>query len=304
MELISVIIPYFNKQSTINRSVESVFNQTYCNWELFIVDDCSEIPLINVLKYSDPRIIILSNKSNAGPGPTRQRGLELASGKFVAFLDADDWWDKDFLIEMLNPLLNQKQHTAGSWCISKTTFSDRILLRQYSDLDHTDIREAILKYPRPWQTGSILWRREYCGNWGDLSTSQDYYFELSTSKQNNKLVKVPKVLYFVDQTQGNHRIDLINKARILDNTFQLFSFFHNNFKFELSFFYRIVLFNRVIRSLLKIQESELFSPLQKDNYWGCFKSMYFISSYCMQRNLILLKITNKILQNSPFKIYV
>ena len=266
------------------------------------LDDCSEIPLINVVKYKDPRIKILSNQNNVGPGPTRQKGLEIAKGEFVAFLDADDWWDENFFVELLNPLLNQKQKTAGSWCISKTTFSDRTLLRRYSDLDHTKIRETILNYPRPWQTGSILWRSEYCGNWGNLSTSQDYFFELSTSKQNNKLVKVPKVLYFVDQTQGNHRGDIVDKGRIIKNTYELFSFFYDEFKSDITLYYRIILFHRVIRNLIKIQESILFTQDEKDTFWQDFEAKYVFFGYCLNRKFILLKITHKILQKSFFKI--
>lgn len=303
MELISIIVPYYNKNATIHRSVESVMNQTYSNWELLLIDDCSEIPLETVIKYSDARITILTNDNNQGPGPTRQRGLDLAKGDFVTFLDADDWWDKEFLIQMLQPLLNQKIKSAGSWCISKTIFPDRVTLRRYTEFGHLNIRETILKYPRPWQTGSLMWRREYCGNWGNLSTSQDYFFELSTSGRNNYLIKVPRILYFVDQTQGNHRGDLVNKGKIIKNTYQLFSFFFNEYKSDLALNYRFILFNRILRNLLKIQEEELIVKTEKEQYWRDFESKYVVVGFCLQRNVFLLKMAHKILQKSPFKIH-
>ncbi len=303
MSLISIIIPYYNKQSTIERCVLSVLNQSYQKWELYIIDDKSDQPLENNLNNQDSRIKVITNFENLGPGPTRQKGLEIAKGEYIAFLDADDWWHEDFLKEMLIPLVRKNKKYAGTWCITETKFTDGTTLRRHSRLNHNKIRETILKYPRPWQTGGILWRREYCGKWGNLSTSQDYYFELSTSLNCNFLLKVPLVLYYVDQTQGNHRGDLIQSEKIIENTYLLFSYFYNNCKSKISTKYKIILFHRILRALMKIEESNKFGESKKDVYWKDFEQKYLIPAMIIRRRFYILKLIHSIFQRSPFKLY-
>ena len=272
--LVSVIIPYFNKVTTIERAVDSVINQYHSNWEIIIVDDCSKIKLSKLERWKNYNITILYNEINLGPGPSRQKALDLSKGEYVAFLDADDWWDSEFIEASIQVNLNYPEY-AGSWSVSKVTYKDRIELRRYSQFDFEFIRETILQYPRPWQTGSILWKRQFCGSWGNLSTSQDYYFELSSSNLNNKLKKIDKILYFVDQTQGNHRIDLIKKFDTNVNTLNLFIYFKQNFKKTVSLKYRILLFHRILRSTLKVLET-LPEQLEAKVFWVQFEKQYCI----------------------------
>ncbi len=96
--LVSVIMPSYNSAKYIGEAVDSVLNQTYKNWELIIIDDCSTDSSLNVLeKYNDNRIRVLKNKENNGAAVTRNKGLEVANGRYVAFLDCDDVWHRDKL---------------------------------------------------------------------------------------------------------------------------------------------------------------------------------------------------------------
>jgi len=300
INLVSVIIPYFNKVTTIERAVQSVINQSLINWEIIIVDDCSNIQLEKIEKWNNYNITILYNEKNLGPGPSRQKALDISKGEYVAFLDADDWWDQEFLEASVSVNLKHPDY-AGSWAVSKVNFKDRTEIRRYTQYDFELIRETILQYPRPWQTGSILWKRHFCGSWGNLSTSQDYYFELSSSQLNNKLKKIDRILYFVDQTQGNHRSDLVKEFETNVNTYQLFLYFYDNLKPYIGFKYRIILFHRIVRSLLKIEEkkSNINDALV---YWRKFENHYSIG-YCLIRSKFLLKLTHYVLQRTPFKLY-
>lgn len=93
--LVSVIMPAFNAAPFIGDAINSVINQTYSHWELFVIDDVSTdgtVEVINSFTAGDPRITLIKNPVNQGPGVSRNLGIEKAMGAFIAFLDADDMW--------------------------------------------------------------------------------------------------------------------------------------------------------------------------------------------------------------------
>ena len=92
-ELVSIIMPSYNTAPYIEETMQSVLNQTYTNWELIIVDDCSTDNTDEVLsRISDSRIRILKNDRNSGAAVSRNRALREAKGQWIAFLDSDDLW--------------------------------------------------------------------------------------------------------------------------------------------------------------------------------------------------------------------
>ena len=101
--LISVIIPTYNREKTILRSVMSVLNQTYKNLELIVVDDCSTDNTIDILKkIKDNRLIILKHYENRGQNAARNTGIIAAKGEFIAHHDSDDVWHLDKLEKQLS----------------------------------------------------------------------------------------------------------------------------------------------------------------------------------------------------------
>jgi teichuronic acid biosynthesis glycosyltransferase TuaG len=93
LPLVSIITPAFNSETYIAKTIHSVQKQTFTNWELIIIDDASEDNTVSVIKFlalNDPRIICLQNQQNSGAATTRNKGLEHARGRFIAFLDSDD----------------------------------------------------------------------------------------------------------------------------------------------------------------------------------------------------------------------
>lgn len=96
-ELLTVIIPVYNTVDTVERTVQSVINQTWKNIEIIIVDDGSpdEAGKICDRLAEKNRIITVIHKENAGLGYARNSGLEVATGHYVAFLDSDDWVEPD-----------------------------------------------------------------------------------------------------------------------------------------------------------------------------------------------------------------
>lgn len=92
-ELVSVIMPSYNTADYISDSIKSVQNQTYENWELIIVDDCSTDATEKVVNsFNDSRIRFFKNEKNSGAAVSRNKALREAKGKWIAFLDSDDLW--------------------------------------------------------------------------------------------------------------------------------------------------------------------------------------------------------------------
>jgi glycosyltransferase involved in cell wall biosynthesis len=98
MELVTVIIPTFNRGHIIGKAISSVLKQSYTNLELLVVDDYSEDNTKAIIEeYEDDRIKFLVNTRKKGAQGARNTGLLEAKGKWIAFLDSDDYWLKDKL---------------------------------------------------------------------------------------------------------------------------------------------------------------------------------------------------------------
>lgn len=96
--MVSVIIPAYNRENTIERAVMSVLNQTYKDLELIVVDDCSKDNTVEVLKsIKDDRLKIIELEKNSGACVARNVGIENAQGDYIAFQDSDDEWLLDKL---------------------------------------------------------------------------------------------------------------------------------------------------------------------------------------------------------------
>lgn len=94
-EKVSIITPTWNSEKYIIETIKSVKNQTYQNWEIVIVDDCSTDRTVDILKSiakTDKRIKVLQQEKNLGAGAARTRGMLNSVGRFIAYLDADDLW--------------------------------------------------------------------------------------------------------------------------------------------------------------------------------------------------------------------
>lgn len=111
-ELVSIITPSYNTAKFIGKTIESAQNQTYQNWEMIIVDDCSSDNTDGVVAgyLSDKRIRYLKNEKNSGAAVSRNRALREAKGKWIAFLDSDDLWSPEKLEKQVKFLAKNGYH--------------------------------------------------------------------------------------------------------------------------------------------------------------------------------------------------
>lgn len=95
MHLVSIITPTFNSEKFIAEAILSVQKQTYANWEIIVVDDCSTDKTEEIISHfikQDPRIKFIKLQKNSGAGVARNLAVQIAKGRFIAFLDSDDLW--------------------------------------------------------------------------------------------------------------------------------------------------------------------------------------------------------------------
>ena len=95
MKKVSILMPVYNAEKFIHKSILSVLKQSYRNWELIIINDGStDASVKKIEKLNSNKILIFHNKKNLGQQKTRNLLLRKASGYYIAYLDADDYWHK------------------------------------------------------------------------------------------------------------------------------------------------------------------------------------------------------------------
>lgn len=117
--LVSIIMPYYNAAEYMRETVEAIMAQTYKDWELIIVDDCSPAPetpdVLKKVSALDERIKVLKTEKNGGAGLARNVGIEAASGDYLAFCDSDDWWYPTKLEEQLKFMQDNNYPFTCTW---------------------------------------------------------------------------------------------------------------------------------------------------------------------------------------------
>jgi teichuronic acid biosynthesis glycosyltransferase TuaG len=102
---VSIITPAYNSEKFISDTIKSVQNQTYTNWEMIIVDDCSTDKTVEIIQEfmdNDPRIHLIKLNTNSGTGIARNTALQVVNGRYIAFVDADDLWKPEKLSKQID----------------------------------------------------------------------------------------------------------------------------------------------------------------------------------------------------------
>lgn len=101
--MISIVVPVYNTEEYLKKCIDSILNQTYKNFEIIIINDCSKGNADEIIKsYKDKRIKYIKNKTNMGIGYNRNLGITKSKGDYICFIDSDDYIKEDFLELMYN----------------------------------------------------------------------------------------------------------------------------------------------------------------------------------------------------------
>ena len=217
-KFVSIIMPSYNTAKYISDSIESVMTQTYTNWELIIVDDCSTDNSLEIIRsFNDKRIIILQNEKNSGAAISRNYALREAKGKWIAFLDSDDTWAP----EKLEKQIRFMQDNNYSF-----TFTDyRICLNgewmPYINTGPNVINKRKLYDYCYFSTITVMYEREKVGliQIADLRKNNDYAMWLQAIDKCNAY-RLPECLSYYIKHEGS--ISSGNKTKLIKWHYKLF----------------------------------------------------------------------------------
>lgn len=200
---VSIIVPVYNAEKYIERCLNSLLTQTFGDIEIIVINDGStdkSMSVIERLAGEDDRIKIIE-QANKKRGAARNRGLEIAKGNFIAFVDANDWVDIDY-IEKLHYCL--KKHDTDISIASVVRIKPSGKFKRYSnykeEIFYTGFNNLAktLKMPERWQVWGILYKKEVLEN---VRFEEDVCYEdaefLTKALHNTKtLITVPNVKYY------------------------------------------------------------------------------------------------------------
>ncbi|MDO6712203.1 glycosyltransferase family 2 protein [Aliiglaciecola sp. 2_MG-2023] len=206
---VSVVIPVYNREKEVYQLIKSLNSQTYDNFEVIFVDDFSSIPLQDSLdKYHGDiqfKHLVIRNPGNKGVSYSRNQGVNIADGEYIAFLDSDDSWFPEKLAE------NVKQaniYSGTIFCMSKT----EVIKDGYS--------EVLPKSPiTEYKCGE-----EYLFEHGNFAQVSSFFLSRELAEQltfNQNLVQYEDFLYFIEAFNHAENIVFIDKPLVTWNNLQI-----------------------------------------------------------------------------------
>ena len=223
--LVSIIMPAYNAEKYIDKAILSIQDQTFSNWELLVVDDVSQDTTVQIVKDAcakDTRITLQQLTKNSGTGVARNTALQIARGRYIAFLDADDLWREDKLQKQLEFM----QSNNVAFCFS------------YYNLINSEGIEIGKQITAPKE---IMFSKLFVANWiGNLTAIYDSEMigkmTIASARKRQdwtlwlKIVKKVKVAHVIPESlafyrMGNQSVSS-GKVALLKHNYEVYRKFH------------------------------------------------------------------------------
>ena len=282
--LVSIIMPNYNNEKYLARSVKSVIDQSYQNWELIVIDNRSSDNSLKVLQgFNDKRIKIFTTDNEGIIGKSRNIGLKNSNGEWLSFLDSDDWWEPKKLEEIFKIInssdyydvvvhneykiddKNNQKHILKYGPYEKNFYEKLIIFGNRISLSAATVRKSFLKYHK------IIFSERR-----DHITAEDYDLWINIANNDGKF-------YFCKKILGNYFIHQNNQS-IINNL-------HFNNIINVSLHYAKLENNKNYYSKIISRKYLLFAL---SNFLNINSSIYFFKSLRFSPFYILLFISNKI----------
>lgn len=195
--LFSIIIPTYNHAAFLKKALDSIIGQTYSNWEAIVINNYSTDATESIVEgFKDPRIKLVNFKNQGIIAAARNKGLELSSGSYVAFLDSDDYWYSQKLEKCLNFM---NEHNCDFICHGENLIENDKTIATWCQKKDVNYLDLLLKGNRI-STSAVVVKRQVLEKVGVFSTqsefitAEDYELWLRILKQSYKFKFLGEVL--------------------------------------------------------------------------------------------------------------
>ena len=198
--LVSIVMPAYNCEDFIGITLDSVINQTYQNWEVIVVDDCSTdntAKLVQEYVKKDNRIKYHKLDKNSGAAVARNKAVDLANGKYMAFLDSDDVWFPEKLTKQIG-YMEENAYTFTCTSYTKINEEGKYLGRTVGVRQQSDYNDILKKNPG---NSTVVYNADEIGKVKipNIRKRNDYVMWLS-------VVKKAGMLYGIEEPLASHRV--------------------------------------------------------------------------------------------------
>ncbi|WP_017346612.1 glycosyltransferase family 2 protein [Pantoea sp. A4] len=242
-ETVGIVMPMYNARATIARAVQSVLDQRWPHWHLYIVNDKSTDDSLNFVreKFKDARITVLENAQNMGAAETRNVGLRAASEPLIAFLDSDDEWQPEKLTEQVNAVRSGENFVISHYHY-KTHSAEHDITWSAAQLT----KESFVKKQFRVCFSSVLFRRPEQGILFQRKGHEDFLFlyELFTRYHHARVINKTLVNYY-ELSNSLSR----NKNKAAKWHLDLLKIIYKNNPLKVYYYYGWYMFNGVLFSL-------------------------------------------------------
>lgn len=292
--LISIIIPVYNSSKYLRRCLDSVLSQDYRNIEILLIDDGSmdDSPLICDEYAALYRNINVYHISNGGASLARKKGLDVARGQFISFVDSDDYVLPNYISFMLAAI--RKYNTLVSSCAVHIIYDESlrhdVTLENEEKILLLDKRELFFRFFNYefWGLWGSLYRREAFDNiiFPRATLSEDYFIKAQMFLRDSRMAYIPSSLYIYEKHDGSlSKTSLSVRAfEEFENVFQVYKMFQKEEQ------YQSLALKNVVETCIKLL---LMGTVQERR---AFKNKYkpihmFLREHCFEifQNDFLLK---------------
>ena len=202
MPKVSIIVPVYNVGKYLSKCLDSLINQTLEDIEIICINDGSTDNSLDILKsYSakDSRIKII-DKPNEGLSITRNIGIHSATGKYIGFIDSDDWIDLDFYEKLYSAITSNDVDIACATIVRKRENSSkyRVFFKEEKIYETLEDKLKAINYPKCSYVWNKLYKADKIKNipFKKGIYFEDVYWTLEVLKRTNKIITVPNINYF------------------------------------------------------------------------------------------------------------